>query len=62
MIPLCNHHHDAIHRRGWQVRIDPLRNLTWTFADGRQRVCQYVPIDHLDQPGQSSLFDDPSAA
>jgi len=54
MIPLCQHHHDAIHHRGWSLAIDERRTITWTRPDGTEDVRPYVP---LADPHLHNLFD-----
>ena len=35
LIPLCTHHHHAIHDHGWHIHLAPDRTLTITLPDGR---------------------------
>ena len=34
LLPVCNRHHHLVHEGGWQLALDPRRNLTVTFPDG----------------------------
>ncbi len=34
MLPLCHKHHHHAHEGGWQLALDPHRNLTITYPDG----------------------------
>jgi len=60
MVPLCQHHHDAIHHRGWRLGIDLERTICWTAPDGTD---QHYPHVSLTDEREPRLFDiDPSAA
>ncbi len=34
LLPICNHHHSAVHARGWKLKLLPDRTLEITFPDG----------------------------
>ena len=34
LLPVCQHHHDKIHKDGWLLRLTPNRTLTITLPDG----------------------------
>jgi hypothetical protein len=34
LVPLCQRHHQAVHRQGWQISLGPRRELTINLPDG----------------------------
>lgn len=45
LVPVCKHHHDVVHARGWQLALDPARRLIVT-KDGHTIMTTGPPVEH----------------